>query len=67
MSAKPKLAYTVKEACDAVGLCKSQLYVEAAEGRLEMGKLGGRTVIRAEELRRWFAARYAPTITTRDC
>lgn len=53
-----KIAYTVEEACEATGLSKTTIYEECANGHLEMGKLCGRTVIRAEELRRWFAARY---------
>lgn len=53
-----KLAYTVEEACEATGLSKTTIYEEAAKGHLEMGKLCGRTVIKADELHRWFAARF---------
>lgn len=53
-----KLAYTVEEACEATGIGKTTLYEEAQAGHLLLGKFCGRTVIRAEELRRWFDARY---------
>jgi excisionase family DNA binding protein len=53
-----KLSFTVEEACEATGLSKTTLYEEASHGHLEMGKLCGRTVIKADELRRWFDTRY---------
>lgn len=53
-----KIAYTVDEACDATGVSRSTLYKEHRAGRLEMGQVCGRTVIRATELERWWESQY---------
>ena len=40
-----KLAYSVKEACEAMSLSESSIYELLAEGRLERRKIGRRTLI----------------------
>lgn len=47
----PKLAFTITEACHAVGIGRTKLYALIGEGRLETRKIGSRTVIPAESLR----------------
>ncbi len=47
----PKLAFTINEACHAVGISRSKLYELIGEGRVEIRKIGSRTVIPAESLR----------------
>jgi excisionase family DNA binding protein len=47
----PKLAYTITEACRAVGIGRTKLYELIGEGRVETRKIGARTVIPAESLR----------------
>lgn len=47
----PKFAYTIAEACHAVGIGRSKLYELIGEGRVEVRKIGSRTVIPAESLR----------------
>lgn len=47
----PKLAYTIAEACHAVGIGRTKLYELIGEGRVETRKIGARTVIPAESLR----------------
>jgi excisionase family DNA binding protein len=48
----PKLAFTIAEACHAVGISRSKLYELIGEGRVEARKIGSRTIIPAESLRR---------------
>ena len=46
-----KLAYTIAEACHAVGIGRTKLYELIGEGRVETRKIGARTVIPTESLR----------------
>ena len=46
----PKLAYTVAEACHAVGIGRTKLYELIGQGRVDTRKIGGRTVIPVESL-----------------
>jgi excisionase family DNA binding protein len=47
----PKLAYSIKEACQASSLGRSTLYSHILAGRLRAVRVGGRTLIPAESLR----------------
>lgn len=47
----PKLAFTIAEACHAIGIGRSKLYELIGEGRLEVRKIGSRTIIPADSLR----------------
>lgn len=47
-----KLAYGVSEAADALSVGKSTIWRWIHEGRVKSLKLGGRTLIRREELMR---------------
>ena len=47
-----KIAYTVNEALAAVGIGRTHFYKLASEGKIDLRKLGGRTVATAESLRR---------------
>ena len=46
----PKLAFTIPEACHAVGIGRSKLYELISAGRVETRKIGSRTIIPAESL-----------------
>jgi excisionase family DNA binding protein len=46
----PKLAYSIKEACEASSLGRTTLYALIAANRLRAVRIGGRTVIPAESL-----------------
>ena len=46
----PKLAFTIAEACHAIGIGRSKLYELIAEGRVETRKIGSRTLIPAGSL-----------------
>lgn len=46
----PKLAYSIKEACQASSLGRSTLYKYISAGRLKAIRVGGRTIIPVEEL-----------------
>lgn len=51
----PKLAFTIAEACHAVGIKRSKLYELIGEGRVESRKIGSRTIIPEDSLRRLVA------------
>ena len=46
----PKLAYSIKEACQATSLGRSTVFAHIAAGRLKANRVGGRTIIPAEAL-----------------
>jgi excisionase family DNA binding protein len=46
----PKIAYSIKEACQASSLGRTTVYSHIASGRLRAVRIGGRTVIPAEAL-----------------
>lgn len=48
-----KLAYTINEFCDAVGIGRNKTYIEIKEGRLKTVKIGRRTVIRRDDAEAW--------------
>lgn len=48
---QPKLAFTIPEACYAVGLGRTKLYELIRQGRVITRKIGKRTLIPAESLR----------------
>ena len=48
-----RLAFGIREACEATGLGRSKLYQEISEGRLPVFKFGSRTLIAADDLTAW--------------
>lgn len=46
----PKIAYSIREACQASSLGRSTIYNHIAAGRLHATRVGGRTLIPAEAL-----------------
>ena len=46
----PKIAYSIKEACQASSLGKTTIYHHIAEKRLKVVRVGGRTLIPTESL-----------------
>ena len=47
-----KLAYSINETARTLSLGRTSIYAMIADGRLEAFKLGRRTLIRAESVRR---------------
>lgn len=47
-----KLAYSINEAARALSMGRTSIYLMMADGRLESFKLGRRTLIKAESIRR---------------
>lgn len=45
------LAYSIADACRVTSIGRTRLYILIAEGRLEVRKIGRRTLIPAESLR----------------
>lgn len=50
-----RLAYSINETARALSLGRTSVYALISEGRLETFKLGRRTLIRAESIRRLVA------------
>lgn len=51
-----KLAYTVRQFCDGVGIGHTKFYQEVSEGRIKTVKCGSRTLVTATEATRYIAA-----------
>ncbi len=51
-----KLAYSIKEACKATSLSRTTIYSHIAAQRLQVVRIGGRTIIPAHSLRAFLAA-----------
>ncbi|MEM6898805.1 MAG: helix-turn-helix domain-containing protein [Pseudomonadota bacterium] len=49
----PKLAFTIPEACQAIGISRSKIYELIGHGRIEARKIGSRTVIPAKDLEKF--------------
>ena len=56
MDTTSRLAYGIRQACEATGLGRSKLYQEISEGRLPVFKVGSRTLIAASDLEAWLNA-----------
>ena len=52
-----KLAYTINEACEAIGIKRTMLYREITAGRLEPRKIGNKTIILADDLNQYMKTR----------
>ena len=46
----PKLGYSIREACQASSLGRTTIYSHITAGRLRVTRVGGRTIIPAENL-----------------
>ena len=51
-----RLAYTPREACEALRIGRTKLYELLAEGQLKAVALGGKTLILREEIERFVAS-----------
>lgn len=51
MQSSHKLAYSIKEACEASSLGRTSIYAFIKTGRLQVRRIGGRTIILADSLR----------------
>lgn len=49
----PRAALRVSEACSALAISRSKLYLELAAGRLRAVKCGRRTLIPVTEIKAW--------------
>lgn len=52
MNNPEKIAYTINEACAAIGIGRSFLYRLGSEGKIDLRKIGGRTLVTAASLER---------------
>lgn len=49
---KPKLAYSIREVCEATSLSRTTVYSHISSGRLKVIRIGGRVIVPAENLLR---------------
>ena len=49
-----KLAYTIPEACNLIGVGVTRFYQEINSGRIKAKKYGRKTLIPANSLKEWF-------------
>ena len=52
-----KVAYSINEFCAAHDIGRTQTYEEINTGRLEIAKVGKRTIVPVTSARKWLAAR----------
>jgi excisionase family DNA binding protein len=50
---EPKLAYTIKELCKAVGIGRGRVYQAIRDKKLRAVKCGHRTLVMAKDLEAW--------------
>ena len=48
-----KIAYSVRELSELVGICERKIHYEIKEGRLNIARIGRRVLVRASEVDRW--------------
>jgi len=53
IAASEKLAYTIAELCQVVGISRATIYKEIKAERLRIRKVGKRTLVPADEVRAW--------------
>jgi excisionase family DNA binding protein len=51
-----KLALTIAEACEVTGIGRTSLYAEIARGKLPVRKRGRRTLVLADDLKKWIGS-----------
>ena len=55
-----KIGYSIREACQASSLGKTTIYNHIAAGRLRVTRVGGRTIVPAENLQALIKGEAAP-------
>lgn len=48
-----RIAYTIEELCQVVGISRAMIYKEIKAQRLRVRKVGARTVVPVDEVRAW--------------
>jgi excisionase family DNA binding protein len=50
-----KIAYSVRELSELVGICERKIHYEIEKGKLKIARIGRRVLIRASEVDRWLS------------
>ena len=48
-----KLAYSIRELSEMVGICERKIHYEIEKGKLKIARIGRRVIVRASEVDRW--------------
>jgi excisionase family DNA binding protein len=48
-----KLAYSIREVSELVGICERKIHYEIEKGKLKIARIGRRVLVRASEIDRW--------------
>ena len=50
-----KLAYSIREVSELVGICERKIHYEIEKGKLKIARIGRRILVRANEIDRWLS------------
>ena len=50
-----KIAYSVRELSELVGICERKIHYEIEKGKLKISRIGRRVLVRAAEVDRWLS------------
>ena len=50
-----KLAYSIRELSELVGICERKIHYEIEKGKLKIARIGRRVLVRSSEVDRWLS------------
>lgn len=50
-----KIAYSIREVSQLVGICERKIHYEIEKGKLKIARIGRRVLVRATEVDRWLS------------
>jgi excisionase family DNA binding protein len=50
-----KIAYSIRELSQLVGICERKIHYEIEQGKLKIARIGRRVLVRASEVDRWLS------------
>lgn len=50
-----KIAYSIRELSQLVGICERKIHYEIEQGKLKIVRIGRRVLVRANEVDRWLS------------
>jgi len=50
-----KLAYSIREMSELIGICERKIHYEIKQGKIKVSRIGTRILVRASEIDRWLS------------
>lgn len=50
-----KIAYSIRELSQLVGICERKIHYEIEQGKLKIARIGRRVLVRSNEVDRWLS------------